>query len=122
MPARNPRKISTPLTPDDAARLEKIAPMFDIQFRQVDGETYRLNALDGNGGSEVLLASATAHRRLLAEICARAAPWVHFQLGMSCRDSLLRDQSEARLSRVAELYGRDRDAERLRATGDGENV
>ena len=112
MPTGNPKKTFTPLTPDDAARLEKIAPMFDIQFRQVDGETYRLNALDGNGGSEVLLASATAHRRLLAEICARAAPWVHFHLGVSCRDSLLRDQSVARLARVVELYARDRDASR----------
>ncbi len=112
MPARNPRKISTPLTPDDAARLEKIAPMFDIQFHQAGDGTYRLNALDGNGGSEVLLASATAHRRLLAEICSRASKWVHFHLGVSCRDSLLRDQSEAQLARVAELYARDRDASR----------
>jgi len=39
MPARNPKKTFTSLTPNDTARLEKIAPMFDIQFHQVDGET-----------------------------------------------------------------------------------
>lgn len=118
MPTRNSKKTSTPLARDDAARLEKIAPMFDIQFHQVDGETYRLGTLDVNDGHEVILPALVAHRRLLAEICARAAPWVHFRLGVSCRDSLLRDQSEARLARVAELYARDRDASRrLTAAG-----
>ena len=122
MPARNPKKTFTSLTPNDAAHLERIAPMFDIQFHEAGDGTYLLNALDGSGGHEVILPAKVAHLRLLAEICARAAKWVHFQVGVSCYDSLLRDQSEARLSRVAELYGRDRDAERLRATGDGANV
>ena len=118
MPAAQTQKDSHFLTPAEQARLQMLAPGFDLQFAQVDNETYRINALDGNGGREVILPDTVAHRRLLAEICARAAKWVHFPVGVSCRDSLLRDQSDARLARVAELYARDRDASRsLTAAG-----
>lgn len=117
MPATQTKKPSHFLTQDDQAHLQALAPKFDIHFDQVDGETYRLNALDGSGGCEVILPATVAHLRLLAEICARAAPWVHFQVGVSCGDSLLRDQSAARLARVAELYARDRDASRTLTAG-----
>lgn len=122
MPAAQTKESSHSLTQVEQARLQMLAPGFDIQFAQVDNKTYRINALDGNGGREVILPAAMAHRRLLAEICARAAPWVHFHLGVSCRDSLLRDQSVARLARVVELYARDRDASRPPATGSCANV
>ena len=112
MPATHTKNSSDFLTLAEQARLQKLAPKFDIYFDQVDDETYRLIALGENGGREVILPAEIAHRRLLAEICARAAPWVHFQVGVSCRDSLLRDQSEARLARVAQLYARARDSNR----------
>lgn len=122
MPAAPTEKSSHFLTQTEQARLQMLAPKFNIDFCQVDDETYRLNALDESGGHEVILPARVAHLRLLAEICARAAPWVHFHLGVSCRDSLLRDQSDARLARMAELYARDRDASQARATGDCANV
>ena len=112
MPAVQTQNDSRFLTPSERERLQMLAPKFDVLFDQVDDETYRLIAVGENGGREVILPAAMAYRRLLAEICARAAPWVHFHLGVSCSDSLLRDQSVARLARVVELYARDRDASR----------
>lgn len=118
MPAAHTKKLSHFLTQAEEARLHLLASKFGIQFDQVDDKTYLLKALDCNGGSEVWLPVEMAHRRLLAEICTRAAKWVPFRVGMSCRDSLLRDQSESQLARVAELYARDRDARRP-LTADG---
>jgi len=122
MPAAQTQIDSHSLTPAEQARLQILAPKFDIDFHQIDERTYAIKALAENGSREFILPAMVAHRRLLAEVCARAAPWVHFHLGASCRDTLLRAQSEAQLARVAELYARDRDSSRPQATGDCANV
>lgn len=107
MPAIYPKKASLSLTSDDETRLQKIAPLFNIEFRQIDEETYVLSTNDGEHSREFSLPVAKAHRRLFMEISSRAARWVHFHLGASCRDSLL-GQSDARLERIAALYALDR--------------
>ena len=116
MKALHTQRTSFSLSPADEARLEKFAPLFDIDFQKVDAHTYALQACGGEQGSDVLLPVAIAHRRLLAEISERAVKWVHFHLGQSCRSSLL-GQGDARLSRVAELYALNRDAPRQKAIG-----
>jgi hypothetical protein len=107
MHALNPISASISLPPTDEARLQKFAPMFEIDFHQVNEKGYALSTHDGVNASEVSLPAAIAHRRLLVEISSRAAKWVHFHLGMSCRDSLL-GQSDARLERIAALFVLDR--------------
>ena len=111
MPADFPNKPFFHLTHVDEALLRKFAPLFDIQFRQVDEATYGLCAIDLEYGPETMLPIALAHRRLLAEISSRAVHWVHFHLGASCRDSLL-GQGETGLKRAAHFYGRNREAAR----------
>ena len=109
MPATFTNKAIFHLTSADKASLRKFAPLFDIQFRQVDEATYGLCALDQEYEPETMLPIALAHRRLFAEISSRAVHWVHFHLGVSCRDSLL-GQGETGLERAAQLYGRNRES------------
>lgn len=89
MPAIYPKKASLSLTSDDETRLQEFAPLFNIEFRQIDEKTYVLSTNDGVRSCNVSLPAAKAHRRLFMEICSRAAKWVHFHLGVACRDSLL---------------------------------
>lgn len=103
------------LTSEDNARLRKFAPIFGFEFRQIDDKTYSLQSIDGGSACDVLLSSESAHVRLLNEIGSRAAKWVYFRVGTSCRDSLL-GQSDARLMRVAELYVADREANSTQGT------
>ena len=93
------------LTSADEIQLQKLAPLFGIDFRRVDGQTYSLHEIDGEGGraAPTMLPVAVAHRRLLAEISVKTAKWVFFNHDESCRDTLL-GLSDARLTRVAELY------------------
>lgn len=109
MPPAFSKNLPFFLSIDDKARLQKLAPLFHIDFSMLDDETYLLHHAHGGPGEEVRLPTAMAHRRLLAEVCAKAAKWVHFHLAESCRDSLL-GRSDANLRRVAELYVRDREA------------
>jgi hypothetical protein len=97
------------LTSADEVQLQKLAPLFGIDFRRVDEQTYSLHINDGEGGraAPTMLPAAVAHRRLLTEICGKASKWIYFYLGESCRDTLM-GQSDARLKRVAELYSLDR--------------
>ena len=117
MPAIYPKKASFSLTSDDETRLQIIAPLFNIEFRQIDEKTYVLSTNDGVHSCNVSLPAAKAHRRLFMEISARAAKWVHFHLGVSCRDSLL-GQSDARLERIAALYALDHDTSRPNVNGE----
>jgi hypothetical protein len=96
-------KKSFTLSPDDRARLERFAPLFGIDFVRTPDDSYRIECRVEEGGFVVTLSTEVAHRRLLAEICARASRWIHFHFGESCRDSLL-DLSDAKVRRVAELY------------------
>ena len=89
MPTTSPKKQFFTLTADDEVRLQRIAPLFDIDFSKLDDETYVLRTSAGEVALEVELPSAMAYRRLLAEICGKAAKWVYFHLDASCRDSLL---------------------------------
>ena len=111
MPATFTNKSIFYLTRVDEALLRKFAPLFDIQFRQVDEATYGLRELDREHGPEAMLPAALAHRRLFAEISSRAVHWVHFHSETSCRDSLL-GQGDIGLKRAALLYGRNRGAAR----------
>ena len=111
MPTASPKKQFFTLTADDEVRLRTLAPLFDIDFFQMDEQTCVLRTSSGEPILAVELPEALAYRRLLAEICSKAAKWLHFHLEMSCRDSLL-GRSDASLSRVAELFARDRELSR----------
>jgi hypothetical protein len=114
MPIQIPKNKSlSVLTEDDNVRLRKLAPLFDMQFC-ANGKNFFLSIGNGTERIDVGLPLAVAHLRLLAEICAKAAPWVHFHLAQSCRDSLLH-LSDARIERVAQLYARERDAKQMLA-------
>ena len=107
VPAAFPKRTAFSLTSADRARLENIAPIFGICFQQTDERTYSLRTLDEAGHFEISLSAEMAHIRLLNEIGSRAAKWVYFRIGVSCRDTLL-GLSDSRLQRVAELYCLDR--------------
>lgn len=111
MPTASPKKQFFTLTADDGVRLQRIAPLFDIDFSKLDDENYVLRTTAGEVALEVELPSAMAYRRLLAEICSKAAKWVHFHPEVPCRDSLL-GRSDANIGRLAELYARDRESSR----------
>jgi hypothetical protein len=117
MTTASTKNKSFTLTDEDKTRLQKIAPWFDIDFSKLDEETYVLRAAAGGASQTVELPATTAHRRLLAEICEKSSKWVHFHFAASCRDSLL-GRNDASLSRVAELYTRDRDASLMHGTKD----
>ena len=114
-PALSTDQCRFSLTSVDNARLRKFAPIFGFEFRQIDDKTYSLRSIDGGSACDVLLSTESAHVRLLNEIGSRAAKWVYFRVGTSCRDSLL-GLSDARLTRVAELYVADREANSRRGT------
>ena len=114
MPAEFPKKTFFHLTSSDEDSLRKFAPLFDIEFCQVDEGKYALRTGDLGDIQEVILPAAVAYRRLFAEISSRAIHWVHFHSGASCRDSLL-GQGETVLKRASELYARDRDTVRKSA-------
>ena len=103
MPKVLENKKSFTLSSDNRARLERFAPLFDIDFVQTLEGSYRLKLRVGEGSYVVKLSNEVAHLRLLTEICSRALNWIHFHFSESCRDSLL-NLSNARIMRVAELY------------------
>jgi hypothetical protein len=61
------------LSPEDQDRLERLAPLFNIDFVWTPEGSYRIGSRVEEGGFVVTLSTAVAHRRLLAEICARAS-------------------------------------------------
>ena len=113
----NYNKIPLLLTTADKARLEKFAPLFDIEFHETSDGHYRLRIHSDTVAYEQTLPATVAHVRLLMEICERAVHWVHFHFAQSCRDSLL-GLTDERIHRVAELYSLNRDA-RLAAVQPG---
>lgn len=117
MTTASPKNKFFTLSDENKTRLQKIAPWFDIDFSKLNEETFVLRATAAGSPQMVELPASTAHRRLLAEICEKSSKWVNFHFAASCRDSLL-GRSDASLSRVAELYTRDRDASLLHGTKD----
>lgn len=111
------RKNFLILSPEDRARLEIFAPWFDLDFRQISDDTYRIELRGEGDGNSVTLTFADAHRRLLMEVCSRAAPWVYFNFQESARDSLL-NLSDARIERLATLYSLSITAERQPSAAD----
>jgi hypothetical protein len=98
-----PARTGFRLTVHDKQRLQNLAPHFNIGFELRSNVSWSLypNAHDRTG--EIVLDADIAHRRLLTEMCSRAARWLHFALGSSCRDTLL-GLSDSRLQRIAQLY------------------
>lgn len=107
MPTDAHRKVLT-LTADDKARLEKVAPFFDVGILKTSDGNYLMRTCSNAVTIEERLPARAAHFRLLAEICECVVPWVYFHLDESCRDSLL-GQTDARIARIAELYAIARD-------------
>ena len=97
------------LSDEDKLRLEKLAPLFDIQVRHIGGCRYRLDSVNDLAPLDEILPAEVMHTRLLVEICSRAVHWIYFHVGKSCKHSLL-ELSDARIHRVAELYAIERDA------------
>ncbi len=109
---RNFTSIGKPilnLSAEDRVRLEVIASWFAIEFWQQKDGGYVLRSSISGSDLEVVLPQETAHKRLLAEVCSRAADWIYFHCDESCRDSLL-NNSDARLVRVARLFLRKRNS------------
>jgi hypothetical protein len=96
------------LTADDKARLEKVAPLFDVGFLKTSDGNYLMRTRSDAVTIEECLPACSAHFRLLAEICERVVPWVYFHFARSCRDSLL-NLTDERMRRIAELYSIARD-------------
>ena len=107
-----PKNRLLPLSAEDKTRLQNLAPLFDIDFRKLSGQTYVLRTMEGAGALELKLPVSLAYRRLLSEICEKTVPWIHFHFDESCRDSLL-GRSDANLARLAELYAHDRKVARM---------
>lgn len=105
----NDNKTPLLLTADDKTRLENVAPLVDIEFRETSDGSYHIRTCSDSFACEQTLPASVAHVRLLMEICERAVHWVHFHLAQSCRDSLL-GLTDERIQRVAELYAANRDA------------
>lgn len=82
MPTKSPKKQFFTLTADDEVRLKTLAPLFDVDFFQMDEPTCVLRTSSGELILAVELPEALAYRRLLAEICSKAAKWLHFHLEM----------------------------------------
>lgn len=55
MPTASPKKQFFTLTADDEIRLQRIAPLFDIDFSKLDDETYVLRTSAGEVALEVEL-------------------------------------------------------------------
>lgn len=106
-----PKNRLLSLSAEDKTRLQNLAPLFDIDFRKLSGQTCVLKTTAGASALELELPASLAYRRLLSEICEKTVHWIHFHLEESCRDSLL-GRNDANLARVAELYARHRDASR----------
>lgn len=120
VPSENHSATWLRLSIEDKVRLQKFAPLFDIEFSHLDERTCLIRSSGGVPLLEKKLPCDIAYTRLLMEICERAIHWVHFHVGESCHDTFL-GQSDARIERVAVLYGLDRDAKeafkRARAKG-----
>jgi len=101
-------KYSLKLTPQECARLEMHAKGFCIQFSQVAPAMYELCAIASPDEQSIVLPCEVAHLRLFAEICSRAANWVHFHFSKSAQKSLF-ELSDARIARIADLYRRHGD-------------
>ena len=59
MPTLIPKNRLFPLTAEDKTRLQNLAPLFDIEFRKLDGQTFVLRIMSGTGVLEVDLARLT---------------------------------------------------------------
>ena len=85
----------------DKARLEKVAPLFDIHFEQQDDHCVLV--IDDQEIIEV--PSEYGHIRLLTELCSRTVNWIYFNAGQSCIESFL-GHTDERLKRLSVLYHR----------------
>ena len=91
------------LTQEDKRRLESVAPWFNLSLQVIGNDSAEI-VLDTTSQSPVLVVNMdNAHKRLMAEVCSRAGPWVYFHVGMSCRDSL-GELTDLRLRRIGDLY------------------
>ena len=97
------------LRDEDTARLEWLAPYFDIAFARTSCGKYELRRLEDHIAGPAALSQDVAHVRLLIELCSRCAPWVYFHFGQSCKTTLL-GQTDAKLLRIAQLYASKHDA------------
>lgn len=95
------------LTHTDKARLEMVAPLFDIEFLpQEDGTVMlRLRSPVDDSLTEHHVSAERAHVRLLAELCSRTVRWVYYHPGESVLCSFL-GQTDAKITRIGELYAR----------------
>lgn len=93
-------RVPRTLSESDKVRLEKIAPLFDIQFNRTDDGSYSLSV---DEQSPVRLPTKFAHLRLLTELCSKTVSWIYFHQEESCADSFL-NQTDERLKRLSVLY------------------
>jgi hypothetical protein len=93
----------------DRSRLERFAPLFGINVKRRFGDSYLLRDVDSVPVKDIVVCNEHAHMRLLLEICSKAAPWVYFHFGESCKTAFL-GLTDARIRRISQLYQRSRDS------------
>lgn len=104
MPENFAKRYPFTLSLEEKARLERLAPLFHIDFRVSDcGQITLALRNPYRDSTEVFVDSEHAHIRLLAEVCSRAVNWVYFHVGEPAHISLF-SLTDARLARIAELY------------------
>lgn len=87
----------------DKARLESIAPLFDIEFRVLDSFRCEIVVRDGPATRVVEVAIQRAYTRLLTEICSKTINWVYFRGAEHCGKTLL-GLPDTKIKRIAQLY------------------
>lgn len=100
-PIESPKGFT--LSNADRLRLEIVASWFNIEYRAISADRAEISFDPADPTQAVVVSMAIAHKRLMAEVCSRAGPWVYFHFGMSCRDSLM-SLTDARLRRIGDLY------------------
>ena len=100
-------KIFSPpffLTEFEKRRLLKLAPLFDIQVEALEESQLRVYGGPNKARTRYEdLPADLAYCRLVMELASKSARWIYFHSKEHCKDTLL-NVSDARLTRIAELY------------------
>ena len=91
------------LTDQDKLRLEELAPLFDISFKQTSPATFELQVIKAGVLCTYEVKTACAHIRLLSELCELTSRWIYFHPEEHCAQTLF-SQARQRLPRLVQLY------------------
>lgn len=93
------------LSLEECARLERFAPLFDIEVTPVSLTHIQIRVLTSTGTCDTLVPLELVHLRLLSEICSKTVRWVHYRQSEEVRVTFF-TLPEERLQRIAQLYAK----------------